>query len=51
MCAFVVGVPIGLSEEEDEDEVVLEPSRKRCKLAIVRLHSGNLFNLDCILNF
>ena len=26
-------VPIGLSEEEDEDEVVLEPSRKRCKLA------------------
>ena len=33
MCALVVGVPIGLSEEEDEDEEVLEPSRKRCKLA------------------
>ena len=33
MWALVVGVPISLSEEEDEDKVVLEPSRKRCKLA------------------
>ena len=47
-CALIVGVPIGLSEEQDEDEVVLEPSTANW---LLRLHSSNLFNLDCILNF